>query len=215
MSEGDGRIPQGALDLVFWRRRTRSREQLGGRRCTAAPNEKCSKHIGEAFWLHVFDSISKDRTLATSCSYRNKFVLVWDTATGTVLRQLDIEDPARILPRAVAISSSGDRILCAGRVGDINSGVAFVNLWGPSKQVFLAHFKRQINKSGTWTATILSAGRLHGAILAWAKRDEPCETYEWALSGSDPKIVITPTAESERVFRNTNRECKAVESWCF
>jgi WD40 repeat protein len=64
-------------------------------------------------------SFSGDGKVAASCSPYDVFVLVWNTATGTVLRQIDIDDEAvvRIEPSAVAIWNSGDWILCAGDIG--------------------------------------------------------------------------------------------------
>jgi WD40 repeat protein len=55
---------------------------------------------------------------AASRSLWDKFVLVWDTATGTFLRQLDINKAAdRVMAWAVAISSSVDWILRRDRGG--------------------------------------------------------------------------------------------------
>jgi WD40 repeat protein len=65
-----------------------------------------------------------DGKVAASRSRDDDFVLVWDTATGTILRQLDINKAAVRIDSwawAVAISSSGDWILCAGSVGENDS----------------------------------------------------------------------------------------------
>jgi hypothetical protein len=46
--------------------------------------------------------------MAASSSYYDKFVLVWETATGTVLRQLESEEAGLIMPLEIAVLSTGD-----------------------------------------------------------------------------------------------------------
>jgi hypothetical protein len=121
-------------------------------------------------------------------------VLVWDTSTGTVLRQLDIKGQGQLRPLTVAVSSSGDWIMCASESLWDNL-TTYLKLWGPSNQEFSAHVKRR-NEMRRCCVTIntSSRDRLHGAILCGKEKDGR-EAYDWALSSlglSDPEIVITP-----------------------
>jgi hypothetical protein len=137
--------------------------------------------------------------VAVTCSYNDEFVLVWDTATGTVLRQLDMEEPGWIRPRRVAVSSCGDWFLCASTMeGD--GKTFYLNLWGPSNQEFSASSRWGKNMIVCCvTINTSSQDLLSGAILCEYKEDK-YGTYEWALLGSsDPEIIITPTAASEDV----------------
>jgi hypothetical protein len=163
-------------------------------------------------------AFTADGKVAVSCAAYDKFVLVWDTATGTVLRRLDIDEGhGPLWPETVAISSSGYWILCSGRRTGCG-GDAFVKLWGLSNHlVYFAHVERQSNNwPRKWAATFLcgsSPGNqqqklVQGAILAWDRIDNTYQTdcgyemYEWALSRSglsDPEISITPTTASEDV----------------
>jgi WD40 repeat protein len=156
-----------------------------------------------------------DGKVAASCSdsLKDRFVLVWDTATGTVLRKLDIDVKAAgpIRAWAVAISSSGDWILCAGSVGGNDSDDGFVNLWGPSsQQVYFGEIKRQSNIwAYQWGATIhqcSSQDRFHGAIFVKTEEDG-YEMYEWALSLSlNPEIIVTATTTAtENVASKTKQ----------
>jgi WD40 repeat protein len=146
-------------------------------------------------------AFSGDGHVAVSCSYNDTFVLVWDTATGMSTRQLDIGLPNNSGPRAVAISNSGDWILCAGDMRLYDSRHAFVYLWGPSSQELVGHFMRSFNVFEVWAATIISQEEqmLHGAVLV-ERKDDVYEMYSWALStGSEPEIIVAATETPEDV----------------
>jgi WD40 repeat protein len=151
-------------------------------------------------------AFSGDGQMAASCAYYDRFVLVWDTATGTVLRKLDIpNESGRTTPWRVAVSNSGYWILCVSIVeGDDN--YAYLYLWGrPSNQAFSTRFKcRTEVRDCCATIHASSHERPHGAILREDYFDG-YKTYAWACSGSsDPEIIVTPTAPSEDVVS----ECK-------
>jgi hypothetical protein len=102
--------------------------------------------------------------VAASCSQQDKCVLVWDTATETVSRKLDItkSEDGRMSPQKVAVSRSGDWIVCAI---ELENSAYLISLWGPSIQEFTAHiqFDRFI-RLGVPGVTIntSSQGRLRG-----------------------------------------------------
>jgi WD40 repeat protein len=143
-------------------------------------------------------AFSGDGKVAASCAFWDKFVLVWDTAKGTVLRKPKFNKASRVRPGVVAVSSSGDWILCASFVeGDFEN--AYLNLWGPSNQEFSVRFRH--GKMGVRCVTIntSSQDRPHGAIICEREKDG-CEVCEWSLSGSSgPEIIITPTTASDDV----------------
>jgi WD40 repeat protein len=146
-------------------------------------------------------AFSEDGKVAASCSYGDKFVLVWDATTGTVVRQLDItEGQGRFVPLAVALSSSGDWILCAS-VTERDGKNGFVNLWGrPSNEEFSAHFKSDVKMRGCCVTINTTQDRVDGAILCGSE-ETGFKTYEWVHSRlSDPEIVVTPTAASDDVL---------------
>jgi WD40 repeat protein len=141
-------------------------------------------------------AFSGDGKLAASCSNEEKFVLVWDTATGTVLRKLVINEARPIRSQKVAMSSNGDWILCAGARARSGKN-AFLNLWGPSNQEFSTRFRGHNKVFGSLTMKTTSQDRPHGTILCGMEKDG-YETYEWILSGSpDREIIVTPTAASD------------------
>jgi hypothetical protein len=137
---------------------------------------------------------SRDGKVVASCAFMDNFVLVWGTATGAVLRKLDIvEGEGHFVRGGLAVSSNGDWIL---RVSAKDRN-AFVNLWGPSNQVFSARFTTKFRCIGVCTATIHSSPgqQLRGAILFDEQLGQMCEVHEWILSGStDPAIIVTTTS---------------------
>jgi hypothetical protein len=120
--------------------------------------------------------------------------------------------PSQIFwPWAVAISNSGEWILCTGCLED-DRDCAFVNLWGQSKQVFVGQFK--INAKGVynWAATIISQEqRLQGAILV--EIDHVVETYSWAPAGSDFEMVVTTRLAIEVYHCQSPPSCRAHAVW--
>jgi hypothetical protein len=101
---------------------------------------------------------------------------------------------------AVAVSSSGDWILCGGIIF-WDSTNAYLYLWGPANQLFSVRFERGNNRSLNCVTINTSQDRLHRAVLVGSE-DYGYEVYEWTLSlsgSSDPEITITPTAASEDV----------------
>jgi hypothetical protein len=150
-------------------------------------------NISKHSWEIRSIAFSGDGEVAASCAYNNKFVLVCNTAKGTVLRKLEFNEAGRILPRAVAVSRSGDWIMCGGEIGE-------VRLWGgPSNQELFAHVSTT-SRPCCVAFNSSSQDRLHGAIRCDIEDDE-YEAYQWAHSGSslDPKIILTPTAAYEGV----------------
>jgi hypothetical protein len=67
--------------------------------------------------------------------WQDSFVLVWDANMGTVLRTRNINGAGWTRPLGVAVSISGDWILCAS---EMEVDRAVVNLWGLSNQEFSA-----------------------------------------------------------------------------
>jgi WD40 repeat protein len=161
------------------------------------------KHWG---WINSI-AFSGDGKLAAACSYEERFVLVWDTATGSALRRLDINEEGWTRPREVAISSEGDWILCASFM-DADGKNAFLNLWGPFNQEFAARFKPTIKTRGCCCVTInTSQDRPNGIILCGSEEDG-YETFEWVLSCCSYLDITSPTAASEDVvseFKQTQK----------
>jgi hypothetical protein len=122
-----------------------------------------------------------------------KFVLVWDTATGKGTCQLKLDLADEIRPRAVAISNSGDWILCAGFVeGD--SAHAFIHLWGPSYQGFVGRFDCSSREWGQWAVTFISEDRLHGAIVGGEGNVQVKHTH-----GRSQAQIVTATTTTDDV----------------
>jgi WD40 repeat protein len=128
-------------------------------RATDAWNNQ-SNHSGSVSSI----AFSVDGKVAASRSYFDKFVLVWDTATGTVTRRLDIDEAGLIRPLRVAVSSSGDWILCAS-IMEGDHKTFYLNLWGPSNQEFSASFRDDKNMRLCRVTINPFQDRLHGAHL--------------------------------------------------
>jgi WD40 repeat protein len=146
-------------------------------------------------------AFSEDGLVAVSCSPTNPFVVVWDTATGMRLRQLDIDLPRyHIRPRAVAIANNGEWVLCTGETERYDGKDAFVKLWGPSNEEFVGRVKSGVEVRDKWAAMILSSlePQVHGAIMV-EREGNAYETFTWALSGSDPEIIVLATATPKDV----------------
>jgi WD40 repeat protein len=177
---------------------SKSRAIADGMPSRATDDEARNNQSNHFHWIYSI-AFSGDGKLAASGAYFDKFVLVWDTATGTVLRKLDINEAGQIRPVKVAVSSSGDWIMCASKMEGDNK-TTFLNLWGPYNQEFSSRFMRRIEMSVCRFVTIkTSQDGLRGNIRFEHKEDGN-ETYEWALAGSlDPELVISPTAASDDV----------------
>jgi WD40 repeat protein len=146
--------------------------------------------------FHTRMTFSEDGKVAASFSFSEKFILVWDTAKGTVVRQLDIEEPSEMVLTMVAISRGGDYILCAGRREDKGES-AFFSLWDRSNQGILGHFQIVSKRVGSWAAIIeQSADKVQVKILVGLQDDDFCEACEWTCSGSDPKVLVVTTARA-------------------
>jgi WD40 repeat protein len=146
-------------------------------------------------------AFSGDGKVAASCAYNDSFVLVWDTATGNILRELHIDEPVAThpylgglstSPYTVGLSSSGDWIMCAS-IGNGRDKTTYVNLWGgPRNQETAAIFSTTMRPRHV-TINSSTQDRLHGAF--GGKRDvSPYETHKWVLLKWSPDITVSPTA---------------------